>query len=490
MTAWLHTAEQVRALEAALQSRHGIDPATLMARAGAALFRHLRAAWPQARSVLVAAGGGNNGGDGYELALRLRRAGIEVAVVALAPSRAPVAQAAAARWQQAGGALSTWTPGTALPDADLVVDAVFGIGLARAPDAAASALIEAINGHPAPVLAVDVASGIDADRGSAPGACVQAQRTVSLLARKRGLYTGAAQDRCGRLAFDDLDCTALLPSPSSAAGCALLDGADLQAALKPRRRGAHKGDHGFALVVGGDEGMSGAVRLAGHAALRAGAGWVALATRAGHAATVALERAELMVHGIEDAPALAPLLARADAVAIGPGLGQGRWAQALLAAALEVPAPLVLDADALNLLARAPCALAAERILTPHPGEAARLLGLADADAVEADRFGAARTLARRYAAVVVLKGAGTVVDDGLRTWVCPYGNPGMASAGMGDALTGIIVALLAQGLPAAVAAPTGVLVHALAGDAAAVAGERGLLAGDLIAQLRGVLAQ
>jgi NAD(P)H-hydrate epimerase len=485
----LHTAGQVRALEAALQDRHGIGPALLMARAGAVLFRHLRAAWPQARRVLVVAGPGNNGGDGYELALRLHQAGIAAVVLALAASRTPVAQAAAARWRQAGGTVLAWTPEQALPDADLVVDALFGIGLARAPEADAARLIEAINGHRAPVLAVDVASGIDADRGSAPGVCVRAQRTVSLLARKRGLYTGPALGYGGQVGFDDLDCGALAPA-ADASGCALLQVADLRTALPPRERTAHKGDHGFALVVGGDEGMSGAVRLAGHAALRTGAGWVALATRAGHADTVALERAELMVHGIEDAPALAPLLARADAVAIGPGLGQGRWAQALLAAALDVAVPLVLDADALNLLALAPRPLAAHRILTPHPGEAARLLGLADAGQVEADRFAAARTLAQRFSAVIVLKGAGTVVDDGERTWVCPGGNPGMASAGMGDALTGIILALLAQGLAPAAAACAGVLVHALAGDAAAAGGERGLLAGDLIAQLRGVLAQ
>lgn len=489
MTAALHTAAQVRTLEAALQARHGLDPATLMARAGAAVLRHLRAAWPQARRVLVVAGTGNNGGDGYELALGLVRAGLAVDVVALAPSRAPVAQAAATRWREAGGSVQAWRPGTSLPAADVVVDALFGIGLVRAPEAAAAALIEAINDQPAPVLAIDVASGLDADRGSAPGACVRAQRTVSLLARKRGLYTGVAVDHCGHLAFDDLGCDGLAPAPAEG-GCALLAAGELRDTLPARRRGAHKGEHGFALLVGGDEGMSGAVRLAGHAALRTGAGWVALATRAGHAATVALERAELMVHGIEDAPALAPLLARADAVAIGPGLGQGRWGQALLAAALAVPAPLVLDADALNLLARAPRTLAANRVITPHPGEAARLLGLADAGAVEADRFAAARTLAQRCAAVVVLKGAGTIVDDGERAWVCPHGNPGMASAGMGDALTGVVVALLAQGLSPAAAARTGVLVHALAGDAAARAGERGLLAGDLIAQLRGVLAR
>jgi NAD(P)H-hydrate epimerase len=488
MTVALYTAAQVRALEAALQAQAGLDAATLMARAGAAVARHLRATWPQARRVLVVAGTGNNGGDGYELALRLVQAGIAVQVVALAASRSPVAQAAAARWQSAGGSVRDWLPGSPLPAADLVADAVFGIGLVRAPDPAAAALIEAINEHPAPVLAIDVASGLDADRGSAPGACVRARRTVVLLARKRGLQTGAAVELCGRLAFDDLACAALLPSMPDT-GCTLLAASDVQAVLAPRPRGAHKGDHGFALLVGGDEGMSGALRLAGHAALRTGAGWVALATRARHAAAVAQERAELMVHGIEDGPALAPMLARATAVAIGPGLGQGRWAQALLAAALDVPAPLVLDADALNLLARAPAPLAADRILTPHPGEAARLLGLADAGAVEVDRFAAARALAQRFAAVVVLKGAGTVVDDGERTWVCPFGNPGMASAGMGDALTGVIVALLAQGLSVGVAARTGVLIHALAGDAAARGGERGLLAGDLIARLRGVLA-
>lgn len=481
----LHTAASVYALEARLAEAHDLPGPMLMERAGQALLRCLRANFPEARRVLVVAGGGNNGGDGYVLARRLRgHGGVDVRVLALTPARSEAAAEAARTWQSAGGEVGFWQPGQALPEADLVVDGLFGVGLSGPPRGDAAMLIEAVNAHPAPVLAIDVASGVDADRGVADGVAVRARRTLCLLARKRGLYTGAASRWLGALSFDDLGVgrDAALPTADE-----LLAPADLAGALTPRQRGAHKGDHGHVLVLGGDAGMSGAVRIAATAALRSGAGWVSVATRAAHAVQIGSDRPEFMAHGIEDAADLAPLVERADVIAVGPGLGRGPWSRHLLAAALTARRPLLIDADGLNLLARQPRSFPPGTVLTPHPGEAARLLACETAQ-IERDRFAAARAIARRYGAVVVLKGAGSLIDDGQCCRVCPFGNPGMASAGMGDALSGVIAALMAQGLAPFAAASTGVLAHALAGDAAAAGGERGLLAGDLIKRLRAVL--
>jgi len=255
--------------------------------------------------------------------------------------------------------------------------------------------------------------------------------------------------------------------------------------LPPRARYANKGNHGHVLVIGGDHGMAGAVQLAGMAALRAGAGLVSVATRAGHVFALNAARPELMAHGVDGPQALQPMLERADVLALGPGLGRSAWGHALWLTALDSGKPLVLDADGLNLLANEPRRFPAPTVLTPHPGEAGRLLGVSTAE-VERDRFAVARELARRHAAVVVLKGTGSLVaDPDGRLDVCPWGNPGMASGGMGDLLTGIIAALLAQGCDAWQAARIGVGLHARAGDRAAQAGERGLLASDLLAPLR-----
>ena len=255
--------------------------------------------------------------------------------------------------------------------------------------------------------------------------------------------------------------------------------------LQPRARDSHKGDHGHVLCVGGDSGSGGAVVLCAQAALRAGAGLVSAATRSEHVPVLLARQPEVMAHAVDSGDAFAPLLARADVVAIGPGLGQGEWGRALLAAALRSGKPLLLDADALNLLAAAPRELAADTVATPHPGEAARLLGVAPAE-IQADRETAARALVARLGCVVVLKGAGTLVasTDG-RVARIDAGNPGMATGGMGDLLAGVIAALRAQGLDPFDAAACGALLHAVSGDSAAEAGGmRGLLPSDLLPYL------
>jgi hydroxyethylthiazole kinase-like uncharacterized protein yjeF len=364
---------------------------------------------------------------------------------------------------------------------DLVIDAVFGIGLTRAPAQIAAAAIEWINQQPAPVLSVDVPSGLNADTGATPGVAVRARMTVALVAWKRGMFTARARGLVGDACLEALGAVS---GDAPAGGALLMQAQTISQLLPPRMRIAHKGDHGHVLVVGGDIGMGGAPILAAEAALRAGAGWVSLATRAAHVPASLARCPEVMARAVESPADLQPLLDRADIVLIGPGLGQGDWGRMLLALAVAAGKSLILDADALNLIATQSSVLPGESVITPHPGEAARLLGCSVAD-VELDRFAAAQALRSRFGAVAVLKGAGTLVCDARSIEVCDRGNPGMASAGMGDALAGIIAALRAQGGSAFDAARAGVWVHATAADrAAGRRGERGLMASDVIAEL------
>jgi len=480
----LYTSEQVRALDRAAIGTFGIAGYVLMQRAAAAAWRALRARWPQARRVTVLCGPGNNGGDGYLLATIAREAGLDARVVALAPpAEGGDAARARAEWLAHRGRIDG--PGDALSEADVYVDALVGTGLSRPIEGTARALIGQMSPHANRVLALDVPSGIDADSGNVLGTAVRAALTISFVAHKRGLFTGAALDHCGELMLDTLSLPEELfrKFPSD---IRLLDMRRMAGWLPARARHAHKGNFGHVLAIGGEAGMGGAIRLAGEAALRVGAGLVSVATRAEHVAALNAGRPELMAHAIKDASELNALLQRASVVGLGPGLGQGIWSRALWQAAIAAGKPTVLDADALNLLARKAIALPEGSVLTPHPGEAARLLG-SDTAAIERDRYAAVREVARRHRAVVVLKGAGSLIahPDG-EVAVCPWGNPGMASGGMGDVLTGVVAGLLAQGLPAWRAARLGVGLHAQAGDAAAAhGGEAGLLAGDLFPHLR-----
>lgn len=476
----LHAVAQVRAMEKAALKAHGMNGFELMQRAGRAAFAFLRRRWPQARSIAVFCGNGNNGGDGYVLAKLAAAEQLAVEVIALGPPT-PGSEAAfaLADWLAARGAVASGD--TSWPQADVYVDALFGIGLSRVLEGQAAAWVTRLNESAQPVLALDVPSGVDADTGAALGPAVHAAVTITFVARKRGLYTGAARDCCGEIVFDALGVNDI----DGKADAELLDAGDLQAALVPRARNAHKGSFGHVLAIGGDVGMGGAVRLAGEAAQRVGAGLVSVATQAEHISAINAARPELMAHAVNGIQELQTLLERASVVAIGPGLGQRAWGHALWHTAVAHGKPLVLDADALNLLAREMLALPAQCVLTPHPGEAARLLGC-DVAAIERDRYAAVRELAQKYHVVAVLKGAGTLIANAQGdVAVCPWGNPGMASGGMGDVLTGVIAGLLAQGHTAWEAARLGVALHARAGDAAAVQGEAGLIASDLLAPLR-----
>ncbi|WP_136248765.1 NAD(P)H-hydrate dehydratase [Halomonas borealis] len=476
----LYRAEQVRELDRRTIAA-GTEGFALMQRAAAAAWRVLRETWPQARSLSVLCGGGNNGGDGHVLAALAAAEGWTVQRVALKPVEklSGDARRAADMASAAGVGLEPWNEGVPL-EGEVVVDALLGTGLAGEVCGAVREAIAAINASARPVLAIDIPSGIHADSGAELGVAVRATRTVTFIGDKLGLYTGRAPALTGEVVLRELGAPEVA-SDELMPAAELLDSTLIAAALPPRPRDAHKGAAGHALVLGGAPGFGGAALLAAEHAARLGAGKVSLATAPEHVTACLVRRPEIMAHGVRGAADIDGLPSKADVLVVGPGLGQGSWGQAMLQAALDAGRPLVVDADALNLLASRFAGLKRDDwLLTPHPGEAARLLGIGAAE-VEADRPAAAAELRRRFGGVVILKGAGSLVAGPSGLAVCPYGNPGMASGGMGDALSGLLGALLAQGLSPETAARVGVMVHALAADeAAAAGGERGLLAGDL----------
>jgi len=475
----------VRALDRAAISTAGIPGVELMNRAGAACLHAMLRRWPGIQRIAVVCGSGNNAGDGYVVARLAQQAGHRVRVVQVGDTSRLGADARACYERMRGAGIEPEATLDLSDWPDLIVDALFGIGLVRAIEGKYRTMVEQINDAGAPVVSIDIPSGIEANSGVRLGTAVAAALTVTFIGRKQGLYTGDGPAHCGDIVFDDLGVPAAILD-AEAATASLLGATDLVGRFMPRARIAHKGNNGHVLIIGGAPGFSGAARLAGEAACRVGAGLVSIALHPDSVAGANSGRPELMVHGIATSDALLPLLRRASVVAIGPGLGQSAWAIRLLATVLERDHVLVLDADALNLVAQEPVALP-RAVLTPHPGEAARLLGTTTA-AIHADRFAAAAALHERYHGVVVLKGAGTIVaDDGIPSLI-GAGNPGMGTGGMGDVLTGVIAGLAAQGAAPGAAARFGACVHAVAGDRAARAGERGLLAGDLMPHLRALV--
>ncbi len=481
----LHDAAQVRALDARLMAA-GTPGAVLMQRAAQAAWRALRRRWPQVRKLCVLAGPGNNAGDGYLLAVLARRAGWDVQVYSLAdPAR--LRDAAAQAYAEAcaqGVQVQPWHAEAVLDG--LLVDAMLGTGLAgelREPYASA---VARINASGLPCLALDIPSGLCADTGRLWGAAVRADLTVTFIALKLGLFTGAGPDQVGELCFADLQADAALCAAAPAMAQRLTAG-NLQR-LPARPRTTHKGRCGRLLVVGGERGYGGAALLAAQSGLRGGAGMVSLATREEHVAGALARCPELMVRGLLSSGQLLALLPGHDVLVVGPGLGQGAWGRSLLTAAAQFEGAQVWDADALNLLAAGRVQIRAGAVLTPHPGEAARLLGCSLAE-VQDDRPAAALRLAQRYQAVVVLKGAGSLVTDGHTLCLCEHGHPAMAGPGLGDVLAGLIGALLAQGLAALPASELAVWLHARAGERLGQAG-RGLLASELVGVIRELLEE
>jgi len=480
----IYSVTAVREIDRIAIEDKGIPGYTLMKRAGVAAVRAARSHYPNAERWQVICGAGNNGGDGFVVARLAAQDGIVVSVLSLVDPATLRGDAATAYGDFAaeGGVVMPWA-GELDSEADLLVDAILGSGLERDVGGVFADAVSAINAHPAKVHAMDIATGINGDTGAVMGVAVAASLTTTFVGLKSGLFLGAGPNYCGEITFSDLEIDDACKDSVPAIYRRLDDGL-LASSLPARLRGAHKGDFGHVLVVGGGPGMSGAARLCGEAALRAGAGRVSIATHPEHAALISAARPELMSHGISGAADLEKLLEKADVVAFGPGLGQSDWAEELFTVVAGAGQTAVWDADGLNWLATTPDTRD-NRVITPHPGEAATLLET-DAATIQADRPAALHALAAKYGGIVVLKGAGTLISDNSDARdtpsVCTSGNPGMAAAGMGDVLTGIIAALAAQGLSLSVAATVGVELHARAGDLVAASnGERGMLASDLI---------
>ncbi len=522
----LFSAEQVRAIDRHAIEQAGIPGSELMQRAASVVLHAILERWPQVRRLLIVCGTGNNGGDGYLVAALAAAQGLNVRVLEPGAGDRLGGDALSAR-QSALAAGIRCEPLRASEDLSLesaradtvLVDALLGIGLRGSLRPEYRVAIEWINGCGLPVVAVDVPSGLNSDTGVAVEVVVRAALTVCFIGVKRGLLTADGPDCAGEIVFHDLALPAsvLTSDAARAISATRIDVQTVATLLQPRRPASHKGDCGHVLVVGGDVGYGGAALMAAEAAARAGAGTVSLLTRAVHVTAMLTRRPEIMARAIEspngdDAELVSQMIARASVVVIGPGLGRTAWSAALLRLVLQetgLRVPLVVDADALNLLAEKRAQLGelsstgvsglhrANWILTPHPGEAARLLGCSMAQ-VQEDRFSAVRRLQQLWGGVCLLKGAGSLLCFVAPTSgapmscmescleLCTEGNPGMASGGMGDVLSGIIGGFVAQGLSLVDSLRCGVCIHGESADlAAAAGGERGTLATDLLPHLR-----
>ena len=481
MTRPLYTAEQTRAIDRDAIERQGIPGPELMARAAEAVCRLIQKEYPETERLVVYVGIGNNAGDGYLVARRMQDLGKSVRIVQLVPGESLQGDAGAACEEATRAEVPMQSFAEANPiDEDLVVDALLGTGLSRPVEGDWAEAVDHINQSNAGVVSVDIPSGLDADTGVADPHTVKANHTVTFIARKRGLYTADGPDCAGWVTYDDLE----VESDNSSA-VALCDWAEIRRVLPRRRRSSHKNEFGHVLVIGGHVGYQGAAELCGITALRCGSGLVSL-VQPPEALKMRSPMPELMCHAVANRRALRDLAGRASVIAIGPGLGQDAWAQDMLGAVLEMSLPRVIDADALRLLAADPCKNSSgDWVLTPHPGEAAALLDAKTAE-IQKDRFSAVGRIQETYGGVVVLKGCGTLVadiDGGIG--VCAGGNPGMATAGMGDVLTGVIASLVGQGLDIGQAALAGTCLHAAAGDLACERGMHGMTASDLLPHLR-----
>jgi len=506
------TADEMRALDRATIEDIGIPGVTLMETAGRGVAEvAMRMLGAQRGPVAVVCGPGNNGGDGFVVTRVLRDRGID-AVAYLAAARDGIKGDAAAHLailERAGGVVrSIATPeqlaevGDAITGAVLAVDALFGIGPQRTIAGHLGEVVAQLNAARMR-LAVDLPSGLDADTGRVTGAVVEAHRTATMGALKIALVSSPGFARCGAIDVVDIGIpTGVITTAAVRAG--LVEEADVARWLPRPGPLDHKGTRGHVLVVGGVAEMRGAGRLAAAAALRAGAGLVTLAgdgdvTAPDSVMTRSLDldagaHASAAVGGIDSA--LAAVLEGKSAVVIGPGLGTSEVAVRRVATVLAAGTSAVLDADALNVLVADPTVIARAAgpvVITPHPGEAGRLLGIGTA-AVEADRLGAARALAAATKAVVVLKGARTIVVDGTlgddHCAINPTGGPALATGGSGDVLAGAIGALLAQGVPAGDAARAAVFVHGRAGEALEAVHGRGAMSSELPLAIAAVIRQ
>ena len=477
-------AEQVRENEGPAAKHCGISMYELMERAGQATYQQAINHFADANVFVVLAGVGNNAGDGYVVARLAKQAGKQVRVIAAMPDKPLKGDALSAQqaWLDAGGAITADI--SVIEQADIIIDGLLGTGIQSKVREPFSTLIKAANKSQVPIVAIDLPSGIHADTGVVQGVAIKAALTVTFVGIKQGLVTGQGRAHAGNLEFADLgieDAFLKLTSPA-----AELINYQTQPRLPERDNNSHKTSHGKLLCVGGNARTAGAIRLTAEAALRTGAGMVKVYTHSSSIFPVSIGRPELMVTDTN----IISALEWASCIAIGPGLGQDAWSETTFETVMQYcftnNKPLIIDADALNLIAQHASSFPlANTVITPHPGEAARLLNCRTVD-IEENRFHAVKQLARSYTTTCVLKGAGSLIADNNQTWVCTDGNPALAVGGSGDVLTGIIAALIAQGLTPQQAACLGVTLHAKAGDIAAEReGERGMLPSDLFMIVR-----
>lgn len=466
----------------------------LMRRAAGFVFDTLLNRYPRAQRISVWCGKGNNAGDGYLVAALAARMGLNVTLVSVVPTTTLQDDAARAYLEASAAGVEpiVMTDAAAIAaceiEADVIVDALLGTGCHGAPRSPYQYAIAQINQCATPVVAVDLPSGVSTDTGAVTGDAVKAAVSVSFITRKIGLYTGAGTEFCGEREFSQLGVDdAMYDQPGLPV---LRFSADRLPVLS---RNTHKHRQGHVMVVGGDSGMPGAVAMAAHSALRAGAGMVTVVTRAEHFAPIVARTPEVMV---VDPTRMEAVIERADLVVLGPGLGRESWGKDLFNRVERGDRPTVIDADGLYWLAQHGVWQGGDLYLTPHTGEAARLLNVTSEE-VQSDRLSACVRLRDQWQATGVLKGAGSIVFDRAAMQICTHGNPGMATAGMGDVLSGVVGAMLVAAYvtdsPAADDLArlfaTGVALHSAAADHAVdVFGMRSLLASDVIDSLATVL--
>ncbi|WP_081848101.1 NAD(P)H-hydrate dehydratase [Microbulbifer sp. HZ11] len=489
----LYSAAAVRQLDQLVISQQQIPAIALMKRAGRAAFDCLRSRWPEVSAIQVFCGGGNNGGDGYVIAGLAAQRQIPVTVFVGVPAdklKGEALEAYGFAEREGAKLVNSLNEMPAAEKNTVLVDALLGTGFSGALRAPMDAAVAHINGSGAPVLAVDLPSGLNADSGfvESDDCAVHADATVTFIGRKAGLFLGRGPALTGEVVFEGLGAAAEIYSQVPS----LLTrhtGESLKR-LPARAVDSYKNQFGHVMIVGGDHGFGGAAMMAAEAAARAGSGLISLATRPEHVMASLTRRPEVMAHPVVSGQELEPLLETPDVIAVGPGLGQSPWSEQLLARAGRAKAALVVDADALNILAGGRVLAGVKRddwVLTPHIGEAARLLGISNAE-VSADPVAAAGAIQEKFSGVVILKGAGTVIAHADGVDVINTGNPGMASGGMGDLLTGVIASLIGQGMDLPAAARLGVWLHGEAGNRAAADGLRGLLATDLLPHIRALV--
>ena len=473
----VYSKEQIQTLESDAISQHNIKSYELMQRAGKAAFMLIRQYYPDAKRILVITGGGNNAGDGFVLARLLQQADIECTAMPVVPITKLRGDAMRAQNEYAIHDGDDADPSENLPECDLIVDALFGTGLSRPIEGEFADIVNAINRTPVPVLSLDIPSGLSADTGNPLGPTVYANNTITFIGLKSGLITAEARNFTGDIAVDTLNLPDTLFDESKKLGVSISE-TIVNRLLPPRKQSGYKNIYGHVLIIGGNIGYPNAARLAGEAAARTGAGLVSVATHPDNVAAVASGCASLMVKGIHEPSDLSDLLNKASVIAIGPGLGQDKWAQKIFARVIDSKKPLVVDADALRLLGKNP-SQCDHWVLTPHPGEAAALLACSSED-IQLNRSSSALAIQEQYSGVTVLKGAGTLTCFQQQIHFCTHGNVSLATGGTGDVLTGIIAGLIAQGVSLNDAANAGTMIHGQAGELISKHGTRGVLAQDL----------